>query len=225
MLLIQDIHQVIGRSEVPFEESYRDELVPALAENGDASLVFFGWLPHGGGEGYEAVTLTAVTDVDALDRHQERLRRGDLTSWWTSVEAKRYTLTSSLQLTSDEGAAALRPSTGPAVAGAGGLFRLDSGVAAGDAAAVAGAITAQLGPGSDADACRLVACWSPFFGALAGSTVHVLYRITDHVRLAEALEADAATHRWSGTADPAHFAGGGPQRHRLVRAAGWSPLR
>ena len=32
MILIQEFHQVAGRSEIPFEEAYRDELLPALQD-------------------------------------------------------------------------------------------------------------------------------------------------------------------------------------------------
>lgn len=216
MLIVLDIHQVIGRSEVAFEETYRDTLLPALT--GTARLAFFGWLPHGAGEGYEAVTLTAVTDTAALYDYQERLRRGDLASWWTSVEVMRYSLDSSLHLATGE----LTPTPGEPVAGAGGMFRLDSGVGAlrDSASHVAGELA-----GSDGELCRLVTALSPFLGRLGGSTLHVLYTVANDERLVAALDADDAAFRWPGTADPAHFAGGGPERHRLVRATGWSPLR
>jgi len=93
MILVQDIHQVIARREVDFETAYR-ETAPRLNTD-DASFLWFAWAPHGGGEGYEAVTLASFGDPDALARHQERMRYGDLGEWWASVEAMRYTLHSS----------------------------------------------------------------------------------------------------------------------------------
>ncbi len=218
MLIVLDIHQVVGRAEVAFEESYRDTLLPALV--GSARLAFFGWLPHGSGEGYEAVTLTTVADTEALHGYQERLRRGDLTEWWTSVESVRYSLTSSLHLSTAE----LAPPPSDPVAGAGGLYRLDSGTAAGDPGDTATGLASELSGDGDA-LCRLLTVLSPFLGVLGGSTLHAFYAVANDDRLVAALEADDPGHHWPGTADPSHFAGGGPERHRLVRATGWSPLR
>ena len=98
MLLIEDIHIVIGRDEIPFDDTYRSELAPRIAEAPGTRLAGFFWAPHGGGEGYEAVTLTAVTDTPALERHQERLATGDLAELWGSLEAKQRSIVSSLNV-------------------------------------------------------------------------------------------------------------------------------
>jgi hypothetical protein len=83
MLIVQDIHQVIGRRELDFESLYRSNIEPSLKSDSGMSLPFFAWCPHGSGEGYEAVTLTALADGEALDRYQERIRFGDLGEIWT----------------------------------------------------------------------------------------------------------------------------------------------
>src|SRR6476659_3932329 len=100
VIISLDIHQVIGEQELAFEDTYRDVYVAALGENPDARLLWFGWLPHGAGQGYEAVTITAATDIAAWERLVERSRYGDLGEWATTVDAMRYSLDSSIHVTS-----------------------------------------------------------------------------------------------------------------------------
>ena len=90
MIIALDIHQVIGRRELDFEDSYRDDYVGAVATDPHARLLWFGWLPHGAGQGYEAVTVTGFDDIEAWDRLVERTRYGDLAEWATEIDAMRY---------------------------------------------------------------------------------------------------------------------------------------
>ena len=101
MLLIQDVHIVIGREELPFDDAYQNVFAPRVAEDAGTRLAAFFWAPHGAGEGYEAVTLTAVADADALARHQERLATGDLADCWLELEAKHRQLQSSLHVVAE----------------------------------------------------------------------------------------------------------------------------
>jgi hypothetical protein len=117
MILVQDIHQVIARREVDFETAYRKTL-PSLNTD-EASFLWFAWAPHGGGEGYEAVTLSSFADANALERHQERMRYGDLGEWWASVEAMRYTLHSSTHVLESDAPTVSEGDREPA------LYRLD----------------------------------------------------------------------------------------------------
>ena len=102
MLLIQDVHIVIGR----------EELAASTTRTGASSRRVSPRIPARGsprssgrrtvrGEGYEAVTLTAVADVDALERHQERLATGDLAECWSTLEAKQRHIDSSLHVLND----------------------------------------------------------------------------------------------------------------------------
>ena len=225
MILIQEFHQVAGRSEIPFEEAYRDELLPALQE--DVRLLLFGWLPHGGGQGYEAVVLLGAEDAAALDRYQDRLQRGDLASWWTEREAQRHACTSSLQITApatplsaiDLGAIPTSVEDhGPRI------LRLDVVDAPRPAHASADALVESVGPETGAAACQLWGAWSPYFGDLEASEVSLLYRIDDFSRLEALFARDDPFDRWEGVADPGRLTRDAARRCRLLRTASWSPL-
>ena len=95
MLVVQDIHRVHGREELPFEDAYRDQIVPALAGCG-AELLFFGWAPHGAGAGYEAVVLTSVPDTASLFEYQALLAGGALADVWERLETADHELHSTL---------------------------------------------------------------------------------------------------------------------------------
>lgn len=224
MLLIQEFHQVAGRSEIPYEEAYRDELLPALTDG--VRLLLFGWLPHGGGQGYEAVVLLGAQDVAAVDRYQDRLQRGDLASWWTAREAQRYACTSTLHVPAPGtplakvDLAAVPTSVeehGPR------MLRLDVVDVRRPAHASAVDLVDSLDPEANDAACRLWGAWSSCFGDLEKPEVSLLYRIDDNARLEELFARDDPFDRWEGVADPGRLAEGGGRRCRLVRTASWSP--
>ena len=93
MLLLHEVHHVIGRHADAFEDSYRDGWMPALAESGDARLLWFLHQAHGTGPAYTMVTVTAVTSPSALGTLQERVRRGDLRSWFAEMDGCRHDAT------------------------------------------------------------------------------------------------------------------------------------
>ena len=86
MLLVHEVHHVIGSRADDFEASYRDGLLPALAETADARLLWFLHQAHGTGPAYTIVTVTAVEALAALGTLQERVRRGDLRSWFAEMD-------------------------------------------------------------------------------------------------------------------------------------------
>jgi hypothetical protein len=57
---------------------------------------------------------------------------------------------------------------------------------------------------------------------MAGDAVHVLYRVHDRGKLADALDSQDANATWPGSLAAA--AGMSASRTRLVRTARWSPL-
>jgi hypothetical protein len=211
MILVQDIHQVIARREVDFESAYRDA-VPKL--NGDAAtFLFFAWAPHGGGEGYEAVTLSSFADGDALDHYQERLRYGDLGEWWTSVEAMRYTLHSSTHiLESDPPTVETMDDHEPA------LYRLDQLTVSVPLAQARKEVATTLPDRPHDGILDVMAWWTPLLGDLDRPTVTVLNRIRSDEAFLEAF-ADP-TKPWVGGVDGSYV-----ERRdvRLLRTARWSP--
>jgi hypothetical protein len=223
--LIQEFHQVAGRSEIPFEEAYRDEFVPALTDG--VRLLIFGWLPHGGGEGYEAVVLLAAEDIAAVDRHQDRLQRGDLAPWWSDREAQRYACSSTLHLPAPGTPIAQLDLTSiPTSAEDHGprMLRLDVASVPRPARTSADALVESVEPSADGATCKLWGAWSSYFGDLEDSAVSLLYRIDDNARLEAVLAQDDPFHRWEGVADPSRLSDGAERRCRLLRTAPWSPL-
>jgi hypothetical protein len=93
MLLLHEVHHVIGRQADTFEACYRDGWMPALADTTDARLLWFLHQAHGTGPAYTMVTVTAVTSPSALGALQERVRRGDLRAWFAQMDACRHDAT------------------------------------------------------------------------------------------------------------------------------------
>jgi len=224
MLLIQEFHQVAGRSEIPFEEAYRDELVPALKD--DVRLLLFGWLPHGGGQGYEAMVLLGAKDVAAVDRYQDRLQRGDLAPWWSAREAQRYACTSTLHVAAATPLSQVDLDRVPTSVEDHGprMLRLDVVRVSRPARTSADELALSLAPEASGAACRLWGAWSSYFGDLDESAVSLLYRIDDIARLEELFARDDPFDRWEGVADPGRLTDGAERRCRLLRTATWSPL-
>jgi hypothetical protein len=219
VLLIQDVHIVIGREELPLDDAYQNVFAPRIADDPGTRFAAFFWAPHGGGEGYEAVTLTAVADVDALARHQERLATGDLADSWLELEAKQRQLQSSLHVVAEWSPFA-----------AGGLhtfdigehptamFRLDSFTVDGPVADAVAAVESQYRNAPEDATVSIIGCWSPFLGDLDEPVVSVLSRVPSD----DALRAAFAepTKPWSGVPELP----GARRLTRLLRSATWSPV-
>jgi hypothetical protein len=224
VIIVQDIHQVIGERELDFEDAHRDVFVTEVAASG-GRVLWFGWLPHGGGEGYEAVSITAFADLPTWDTWSERLRYGDLAEWATGVDAMRYTLVTSLHTVADwSWLSSLSLESVPATVEDGHspvLFRLDSiETSSGIASTVSALHSASTA--ASTELLEPVACWSSLFGDVAGQSVHMLYRVGSRERLADALDDQDAQHVWLGSIVAA--AGLTALRTRLLRTVRWSPL-
>lgn len=86
----------MGAHEEEFEQSFRDEWMPALGATNDARLLYFLRLAHGTGRAYNYITLTAVRDGDAWERLVHRMQRGDLRAWVAAVDQTRWDVTSKI---------------------------------------------------------------------------------------------------------------------------------
>jgi len=96
MLLLHEIHEVVGKREDDFEAAYRDLWLPTLAETGDARLLHFLHHAHGTGVSYNVVTITWFRDAAAWAGLAERIQSGDLAPWAAEVDALRHEVTGKL---------------------------------------------------------------------------------------------------------------------------------
>ncbi len=218
MLMIQDVLVVIGREEIPFEDEYR-AFGERVGECPGVRLAAFTWAPHGSGEGYEAVALVAVDDVDALARHQERLATGELVAERCRLEAQLHEATSSVGviagwsplLDDDLATADEHPPT---------LLRLDTFGLGGPSGAAVDELDRHREKDDESALLEPIACWTPLLGDLDASSVTVLSRLrsTDGLRSAIAEGLDT----WPG--EPAVSAAVSHQT-RLLRSVAWSPIR
>jgi hypothetical protein len=78
MIFVQEVHEVAGRDEDAFDRALRETWAPALAETGEARLVWALHQTHGTGPAYRVVTYTAVRSTAAWGDIAERAAGGDL---------------------------------------------------------------------------------------------------------------------------------------------------
>lgn len=90
MLYMHEVHTVQGAREKDFEAAYREGWMEALAEGGEARLLWFLRQAHGTGLAYTFVTVTAVKDAAAWGVLAERVRSGDLQVWSAEVDSMRH---------------------------------------------------------------------------------------------------------------------------------------
>ncbi len=90
VLLLHEVHEVVGSREAEFEAAYRDGYLPLVATRGDARLLYF--LNHavGTGPSYNVVTITALRDGAAWDHLAQRIDAGDLRDWSVSLDDLRH---------------------------------------------------------------------------------------------------------------------------------------
>ena len=93
MLFLHEVHRVRGRHDDAFEAAYRDTLMPRLADDDDARLLWYCNHAHGSGPAYNVVTITAVRDGAAWERLGDRVQRGDLREWLRAVDDMRHGVT------------------------------------------------------------------------------------------------------------------------------------
>jgi hypothetical protein len=219
MLIVQDIHQVIGRRELDFESLYRANIEPSLKSDSGMSLPFFAWCPHGSGEGYEAVTLTALADGEALDRYQERIRFGDLGEIWTQSESMRYSLHSSVHLLQD-GEAGWQERVSPQGSDTP-LYRLDVLELSAPARSVAAELNKMVAQADDSQVLSPLCWWSPFFGDAHERSVAVLSRVTSDAALKTVFSPEHAAQPWGRAAEDIISHVVTRSRRRLLRSPAW----
>ena len=98
MLFVHEVHRVVGRKEDEFEAAFREGLMPTLAKDDDARLLWYMNHAHGSGVSYQVVTITGVRDGAAWERLARRLQQGDLQDWAREVDTYRHDVTAKTML-------------------------------------------------------------------------------------------------------------------------------
>jgi hypothetical protein len=96
MLFMHETHKVIGRHASAFEDLYREEWMPALAQSSNARLVWYLNHAMGSGPAYQVVTVTALSDGAAWEDLVHRMLLGDLSDLTSRLDAERYEVTGKL---------------------------------------------------------------------------------------------------------------------------------
>lgn len=221
MLFVHDIHVVMGEHEFAYEDVMREEYVPAVADY-DTRVLWFLHSTHGSGDAYHIVTITAVHDGATWDRFVERQRYGDLSDVSARLAALRYTLSSSLLVSTDWSplreldlsTVPEQPSDHPVS-----LYREDTLTGAGVMSSLESAASQACDGG---DILSVTAAFQPAWGGQRQA--RVLYRIAaDTDRWTAAFGSDTGWSDWPGSLTPtvpagAHGVG------RMLRTTSWSPL-
>jgi hypothetical protein len=101
MLLLHEVHTVVGRHEDEFEDAFRKGWMSALDTDGDARLLYYLKLAHGTGRAYHHTSITAFANGDAYERVARRIQSGDLRSWAADVDGMRHEVKGKLLLPVD----------------------------------------------------------------------------------------------------------------------------
>jgi hypothetical protein len=101
MLLLHEVHTVVGPREDSFEAAFREGWMPALAKTDDARLLYYLKLAHGTGRAYHHVSITGLRDGNAYERLAERVQHGDLREWAAAVDQDRHEVKGKLLLQVD----------------------------------------------------------------------------------------------------------------------------
>ncbi|HEX9834933.1 MAG TPA: hypothetical protein VGA66_17935 [Mycobacterium sp.] len=221
MLFVHDVHVVMGEHEFTYEDIMREEYVPAVADD-DTRVLWFLHSTHGSGDAYHIVMITAVRDGVAWDRFVERQRYGDLGDMSTRLAALRYTLSSSLLVSTDWSPLCeldltevpSTPTDHPVS-----LYREDTLTGPGVMSSLESA--ASQASGAD-DILSVTAAFRPAWGG--GRQARVLYRIAaDTDRWTAAFGSDTGWRDWPGSLTPS-VPVGVRGVGRMLRTTSWSPL-
>ena len=90
MLLLHEVHQLVGGREDEFELHVRDGWMAALASSDDARLAWHLKLTFGTARAYMHVTVTMLADGNAYERLARRVQDGDLRSWAAHADTLRH---------------------------------------------------------------------------------------------------------------------------------------
>lgn len=200
-VLLQDIYQVKGRSELPFEEALQEHFWTAGGHGAPGRLALSAWLPHGGGEGYEYVTLIELADGAEFTAYQQWAAAPDGVAWNALLQGLCYAQQSSLHQLRSGTLDAVRAETEELRADGSGrppMYRLDRLTTPNPAEALAivgGQLAAAAGT-----VLTPVAAWSPLLSVLGAPEISVLYQFTsDGFR--RVFADDSAMRVWDGEID------------------------
>ena len=220
MLFVHDVYSVIGEHEFDFQDAFRNEYLPVVADD-DTRVLWYLYASHGSGEAYNAYTVTAVRNGTAWERLAQRLRYGDLADWYMRVSAMRYAASTSLLVATDWSPLAdvdLDAIPVGDVEHPVGLFREDTLEGDGVDAALSNSPALR---GNDDDILTCRAAFRPAMGA--DTMVRVLYRVAAPERLAPAFGADSGFNDWPGSLTPT-LPDGVRGAGRYIKSTSWSPI-
>ncbi len=98
MLLLHEVHTVVGQREEDFEAQFREGWMPTLGKTDDARLLYYLKLAHGTGRAYHHVTITGLRDGSAYESLARRVQTGDLRAWAADVDKLRHEVSGKLLL-------------------------------------------------------------------------------------------------------------------------------
>jgi hypothetical protein len=98
MLLLHEVHTVVGPREDEFEAQFRDGWMPMLGKTDDARLLYYLKLAHGTGRAYHHITITGLRDGNAYESLARRVQTGDLRAWAADVDKLRHEVQGKLLL-------------------------------------------------------------------------------------------------------------------------------
>lgn len=227
MICLHEVHEISGGRMAEFEESFRRGWLPAVEEGRRARLLWFWHHAHGTGPSYQAVSITALRDWQALGDLVARTR-GDreLRRWLADVGELRREVTSKVLVPAawsplqpiDWDAAAEAAAAEPA------LHLHDTGWPfPGRLEAYLDALGSVFHPATKSSAMISVeACWSVAHGTGRHHEVVLLQRIRNWERFSHLLTRGESSSR------PGEWMKEG-LRHRdrweskLLRTVPWSP--
>lgn len=90
MLLLHEVHTLVGEREDEFESLLRDRYMPALGETTDARLGWCCRLAFGTGRAYQLTTITLLADGRAYEHLVRRVQTGDLRVWAADADRCRH---------------------------------------------------------------------------------------------------------------------------------------
>jgi hypothetical protein len=203
-ILLQDIYQVKGRSELPFEEALQDHFWTTGTDT-PSRLALAAWVPHGGGEGYEFLTLIELANGDELTDYNRWTAGTDGVAWNALLQGMCYSQQSSLHTVRHGSLDPVRTETEALLADGTGrppLYRLDRLTVPSPAEALT-VVGGQLSDGPAALGGPIltpVAAWSPLLSVIDAPQISVLYRFSDD-GFRRAYELNNAARPWDGEID------------------------
>jgi hypothetical protein len=213
VLLVYEQHQIVGQHEAAFENAYRGEWAPLLAESADARLLWYFNVAHGAGRSYQIITLTGLVSGRTWQSLRDRLTTGDLSSWLRAVQSYRYRVVSKVLVPEPDSPLDLELSSIPGERDEGdpGLY-VEEIVRAGENSSDRPTTSSRV---SSFSGFELSASFRPAFGTGTTPESTRLYRIRDLGLLVEIMTGEPRR----GQPDSAQSV-----RSRLLRTAAWSPL-